>query len=62
MLKMLGEGDLVLTLTDGSIISKETTSLISSNTQNYDPIFGVDEPTQWRADKDLLDDLADTRE
>jgi hypothetical protein len=60
MLKMLGEGDLKLAATDGSVIA-QTTGLISSSTEGQDPIFDVDEPTAWRPDQDRLNALKDSR-
>ena len=62
MLKMLEEGDLVLSNTNGSIVSQETTALISSNRQGQDPIFDVDEPEAWKVDQDRLDTLETARE
>lgn len=62
MLKMLEEGDLVLTSANGAILPQATTSLISSNREGEDSIFDVDEPTEWRVDQNRLDTLADARE
>lgn len=61
MLKMLGEGDLKLAQTDGSILP-QTSGLIVSNREGQDPIFDVDEPTAWKADQDRLDALSESRE
>lgn len=61
MLKMLGEGDLKLALTDGSLIG-QTSGLIASNREGQDPIFDVDEPTAWGVDKDRSDALSDARQ
>jgi phage gp36-like protein len=61
MLKMLGNGDLKLALTDGSLIA-QTTGLIVSNREGQDSVFDVDEPTAWAVDQDRLDTLADSRE
>jgi len=61
-LKDLENGDLKLSLTDGSIISEALSSLISSNREGQDPIFDVDEPTAWAVDQDRLDDLEGSRQ
>lgn len=61
-LKMLEEGDISLALTDGSIIAQDTTSLISSNREGQGSVFDVDDPTNWKADKDRLDALEGSRE
>lgn len=61
MLKMLGDGDLKLALTDGSLI-EQTTGLIASNREGQDPIFEVDEPTSWVVDQDRLDALDNARQ
>ncbi len=61
-LKDLENGDLVLSLTDGSIISQAVTSLISSNREGQDPIFDVDTATAWAVDQDRLDQLKDSRQ
>lgn len=61
MLKMLGDGDLKLALTDGSLIA-QTSGLIASNREGQDSIFDVDEPTVWAVDQDRLDALEDARQ
>lgn len=61
-LKALEDGDLKLTLTDGTIIAGALTSLISSNREGQGPIFDVDEPTAWKVDEDRLNDLENSRD
>jgi phage gp36-like protein len=61
-LKMLEEGDLALALTDGSLIAQDTTTIISSNRVGQGSVFEVDDPTNWRADKDRLDSLDGSRD
>lgn len=46
--------------TDGSIVGRNT-NLIVSSTQNYTPIFGMDDPKSWGVDSDLDDDLSAAR-
>jgi len=59
--EMLRKGELRLTLTDGSLIAP-LTDTIQSNRENEDQIFEMDEPRQWRVDKDRLDSLKNARE
>lgn len=61
MLKMLGEGDLKLALTDGSLIA-QSSGLIASNRESQDSIFEVDEPEAWAVDQDRLNDLDNARQ
>jgi len=61
-LKMLEEGDLALALTDGSIIAQDTTTIISSNRIGQGSVFEVDDPVNWRPDKDRLDSLDGSRD
>lgn len=61
-LKLLEAGEMKLTLTDGSIISQATTSLISSNREGQGPIFDVDTSTAWKPDEQRLDALEGSRD
>ena len=61
-LKKLEEGDLTLTLTDGSIIARDTSSLISSNRVGQGSIFDVDTATSWGVDQDRLNNLDGSRD
>lgn len=55
-LKAIAEGSRKLTDTSGSEIGTRTTSMFQSNTENYTPIFGKDDPTQWQRDDDEIVD------
>lgn len=61
-LKALENGDLKLSLTDGSIVAQATTNLISSNREGEGSIFDVDTATAWEVDEDRLSDLENSRE
>jgi phage gp36-like protein len=61
LLAKLGSGELKLTLTDGSLAPVNSTGRFLSNTENYTPIFGLDDPSQWDRDEDEIDDQEDAR-
>lgn len=63
-LEMIREGDVDLVNSAGSVIAERTDeadSICDSNTKNYTPAFGVDDPLDWKFDDDLLDAIADER-
>ena len=60
-LEAINKGDLTLSLTDGSILTKKSASRISSNTETYTPIFGLDDPKAWKRDDDEIDDTDNSR-
>lgn len=57
VLLKISEGDIALTLTDGSIVPALASGRILSSNEGYTPIFGRDEPTNWNRDSD---EVADT--
>lgn len=59
-LDKIGKGELVLSLTDGSLIGARS-SLIQSNRDGEKSVFDVDDPDKWKVDKDRLDDIEDDR-
>lgn len=62
MLEMLQENKLVLTLTDGSILSTKTsTRAIKSSHGKYTPIFDMDDADTQGVDPDRLEDIASKR-
>lgn len=61
-LQGIAEGDIALTLTNGSlVVQASTTSLVSSANNNYTPIFDMDTSTSWAVDSDRLDDISNDR-
>lgn len=61
ILDKLGKGEMKLTLTDGSLAPVNSTGRFLSNTENYTPIFGLDDPDKWERDQDEIDDQEDAR-
>jgi hypothetical protein len=57
-------GDIDLVDTSGSAIpvqTEEIVDMVSSNTQDYQPFFDVDDATEWKFNDDLLDGISDAR-
>lgn len=61
MLKMIQSGQIVLTDTGGSVISTRANARIISSSENYTPVFGLDEPTDWQRDSDEIADQESAR-
>ena len=61
MLKEIQKGDLLLSYTNGSVVSPLTASRFQINTAQYTPIFDLDNPKVWDVDSDRKDDMADAR-
>lgn len=60
-LKDIRDGDLKLALTSGALLAVRSGRFISS-TQDYSPVFDLDDPESWAVDKDKLDDMQEARE
>lgn len=60
-LEAIQKGDLKLALTDGSVIPTATNNRYISSTENYTPVFGPDDPENWKVDPDQVDDQANAR-
>lgn len=59
-LKMIGDGDLQLVNTAGSIIEFLSNFEVDS-THNHQPFFDIDNSTDWEFNTDLLDSVKDGR-
>jgi phage gp36-like protein len=65
MLNMIMNGDIDLVDTSGSAVPTNSTEVedrISSNTQDYQPLFDIDDPTNWDFADDLKDAVDDARD
>ena len=51
-----------ISLANNSSTKETTNTLIESNTEDYTPIFNIDESEDWIIDADQLDDISDDRE
>lgn len=61
-LQKICEGEMKLTLTNGSLVGQASTlSRATSARKEFTPIFDVDSVTSWRVDPDLVDNIADNR-
>lgn len=58
--KALREATLVLTYTNGSLVPTKTARM-TTNT-DYTPIFGLDDPKDWKVDQREIDDQEEARE
>ena len=61
MLEDLNKGALKLTATDGSLLSPLGT-FTQSNREGQGAVFGLDNPTNWKVDKNRLDELEGSRD
>jgi phage gp36-like protein len=58
MLNLIMTGDIDLVDTSGSavpVLTTELTDMISSNTQDSQPFFDIDDPTDWKFSDDVTD-------
>lgn len=55
-LKDLVDGDLALTLTDGSALPVAASNRFLSSTENYNRNFGMDDAPDWRRDPNEVED------
>ena len=61
-LKAIGNGDMKLTLTDGSLVAVSSNLRgARSNTQDFQPVFDLDSVTAWKPDDDYLDEVKNAR-
>lgn len=58
----LAEGIGAIVDDGGSLITPAISTGILSTTDEYTPIFGLDKPTSWKVDPDLLDDTRSERD
>lgn len=61
MLKEIRDGKMPLALTDGSILVSNTSGRYKSSTENYTPIFNLDNESAWEADPDQIEDITSER-
>lgn len=60
-LELLKDGEIKLSYTDGSTVAVSSTNRFLSSSENYTPIFNVDDPENWKVDPDQTDDIANAR-
>lgn len=60
-LQALQKGEIKLSYTDGSTVPVATSNRYISSTENYTPVFGADDPENWKVDTDQVDDQAAAR-
>lgn len=58
----LKEKRIGLAYTDGSLVPTRSAQAYLSSTEGYTPIFGLDDPEDWKRDTDEIDDQSDARE
>lgn len=62
MLKLIRDSEIDIADTSGNLIGERgDRDRIKSNTEDYTPIFGLDDDTAWAVDSDRLDDIANAR-
>lgn len=61
MLKQIEKGEIILTNTGGSVVPTLATGRMKSSSENYTPIFGLDEPKQWKRDANEISDQESAR-
>jgi len=61
MLKDIKDGGMGLSLTDGSVLSPNSSSKFLSSTDGYAQTFNLDAPENWDVDSDRKDEIADGR-
>jgi len=59
-LKKIGTGDLKIADNNSKIIPM-VSQQIESTTEDYHPVFDIDEPEDWTIDSDQLEDISDDR-
>jgi len=62
ILDQIKDGLLKLALTDGSLVPTNSNNRFLSSSEGYTPIFGNDEPREWKRDEDEIDDQFEARE
>lgn len=62
LLEDIQKGVIKLALTDGSDVPSVSNNRFISSTENYSPVFGTDDPENWKVDADLVKDQQDARE
>lgn len=61
-LEKIGDGDLWLTLTDGSEVTRKANALgVDSTTRDYQSTFDMDDILDSKVDTDLLSEIGDNR-
>lgn len=60
-LEKIRKGEIKLSLTDGTLIPAEGSRKYLSSSENYSPVFNMDEPTSWDINTQQAEDVADTR-
>lgn len=61
-LESIRKGDIKLGYTDGSLVAVNTSARYISSTENYTPVFGTDDPENWKVDDDLVKDQSNARD
>lgn len=62
MLEEIRDGKVKLALTNGSLVSVATGDRFQSSSENYTPVFGMDDPEDWKRDPDEVEDTSSARE
>lgn len=52
LLESIAAGTAALSYTDGSEVPAQSSNLMKSTTRNFRPVFGLDDPPNWRRDPD----------
>lgn len=60
MLREIRDGKLKVALTNGSLVSPQSTSRFLTST-DYSHVFNLDEPESWGVDADQIDDMENAR-
>lgn len=60
-LKKIASGELKLADNSGKRVNTSI-QMIESTTEDYHPVFDIDEPEDWTLDSDQLEDISDDRE
>jgi hypothetical protein len=61
-LKALAEGEVALTISGGGVVAEASaSSLVTSVSKDYQPMFDLDTSTSWKLDADRADVIANDR-
>jgi phage gp36-like protein len=60
-IKAVADGAVKLSYTDGSLVSVKSSAKMLSSSENYTPVFGLDDPEKWQRDADEIEDQAAKR-
>lgn len=60
-LDLIKEGEIKLSYTDGSMVPTLSNTRVLASSEDYTPIFGLDDPANWARDEDEIDDQESAR-